>query len=217
MALPPPPPGFQLDTPRAFQAPPMRQVVPPQPKQFTPQSPDQAALTRAQTDAARLNAQQTTRELAVPSQDAQMAGAKAANIRAMAKQLNRVRELHRKYLKGGFPQQVGGVLPFAGSVMKLNSKMGAFDSAAKGLAEIGLAAFRVPGVGSQSDTELRNFVAANTPQLTDSDDAIEEKLGNLERRMTEQAQVYGMRVRPEKARPQEQPAQRGGIKFLGFE
>jgi hypothetical protein len=68
----------------------------------------------------------------------------------------------------------------------------AFDSAGAGLSEVGLAAFRVPGVGSQSDSELRQFVAANTPRAGDRDSAIQEKLGNLRRRLEATKQAWGV-------------------------
>lgn len=101
---------------------------------------------------------------------------KLAQFKALEDQIARVEELY----KAG-PGSTKGVLGIQDYLP--SDANAAFDSAAAGLGEVGLAAFRVPGVGSQSDTELRQFVAANTPSAGDRDAAIQEKLGNLKRRL----------------------------------
>lgn len=58
-----------------------------------------------------------------------------------------------------------------------------FNTASKGIGQIALGAFRVPGAGTQSDAELKNFIEANEPAATDTDATIKEKLANIERRM----------------------------------
>ncbi len=70
MPLPPPPPGFQLDSgpqPVSFGAPSLRMIVPRQPKTATPQTPEQRALTQAQIQAAQLEAAKNKRDLSVPT------------------------------------------------------------------------------------------------------------------------------------------------------
>lgn len=114
-------------------------------------------------------------------------GQRAANLRALEQNIARVRELYQKNLKGGWANQWTALVPDI-----LNPTLGQFDSAGAGLSETGLAAFRVPGVGSQSDAELRAFVDANRPSSTDSDLKIEEKLRNLETRLNATMQEMGV-------------------------
>lgn len=115
------------------------------------------------------------------------ADARAANLRALRNNIDRVRSLYQKNLRGGAPNQLTALVPDM-----LNPALGQFDSAGAGLSETGLAAFRVPGVGSQSDAELRAFVDANRPSSTDSDLQIEEKLRNLENRLNANMQEMGV-------------------------
>lgn len=97
----------------------------------------------------------------------------------------------------------------------------AFDTAGAGLAEIGLNAFRTPGVGSQSDKELKAFVEANRPSASDYDEQIREKLSNLENRLGEAYKGYGVPYKPYRpgaprsaqGAPRKQPQAR----FLGWE
>jgi hypothetical protein len=114
--------------------------------------------------------------------------ARMGNLNALQNQLKTVRGLWEKSLKGGFPNAISGRIPDA-----LREENGAFESAAAGLGEIGLAAFRVPGVGSQSDAELRQFVNANTPLPSDSDAKIQQKLGNLENRLNATLDAMGVK------------------------
>jgi hypothetical protein len=114
------------------------------------------------------------------------ANQKLATLQALRENIARVRSLYEKNLKGGAPNQLTALVPDM-----LNPSLGQFDAAGAGLSETGLAAFRVPGVGSQSDTELRAFVDANRPKSTDSDLKIEEKLRNLETRLNATLQAMG--------------------------
>lgn len=59
----------------------------------------------------------------------------------------------------------------------------AFDSAAAGLSEQALGAFRVPGVGSQSDAELKAFVDANKPDSWQYDAVNQQRLNNIRNRL----------------------------------
>jgi hypothetical protein len=109
--------------------------------------------------------------------DQKLAGKRAA-LTSLEAQINRVDELYQK----GFKDEALGVISSLGEYLPTN-EAAQFNAAGAGLAEQGLAAFRVPGVGSQSDTELRQFVEANRPQNTDRDVAIEEKLRQLRTRV----------------------------------
>lgn len=114
----------------------------------------------------------------------QKSAAKSANLDALVNQINRVQQLYDVNLKGSGLGSISEYLP-----TPTNSQ---FNSAAAGLAEQGLAAFRVPGVGSQSDTELRQFVEANRPQNTDFDLSIEEKLRQLRSRTDATREAMGL-------------------------
>jgi hypothetical protein len=187
-------------------------TLPPDPMQQAAAAREEARLRLAQEAAARSAAnspspnERQLREklLAAQVQSAQAAAQKAvsgnagakigdaktqqrmANLNALGKQIGHVRGLWEKNLKGGMPNWIAGNVPDG-----LRPENGAFESAAAGLGEIGLAAFRVPGVGSQSDAELRQFVNANTPQPGDSDAKIEEKLRNLQTRLDATMQEMG--------------------------
>lgn len=110
---------------------------------------------------------------------------KVGQFLALESQLARIKDLYRQ--GPGSTSGIGGVLDYLPS--DANSR---FDSAGAGLSEVGLAAFRVPGAGTQSDAELRQFIMANTPRAGDRDAAIEEKLGNLERRLAATKQAWGV-------------------------
>jgi hypothetical protein len=170
-------------------------------------SPNEKAL-REQLLAAQVQAAQAAAEKARKGNaGANIGDAKSqqrsANLNALGNQLKHVRSLWEKNLKGGMPNVIAGNVPDA-----LRPENGAFESAAAGLGEIGLAAFRVPGVGSQSDAELRQFVNANTPQPGDSDAKIEEKLRNLQNRLDSTLQAMGQA--PAKQEEQAPPAYIGG-------
>lgn len=109
-----------------------------------------------------------------------------ANLQALQENIKRVRELYEKNLKGGWSNKISGYVP---SLIRPENEQ--FNSAGAGLGETGLAAFRVPGVGAQSDAELRSFIDANRPQSTDTDLAIEEKLRNLQTRLDATMQEMG--------------------------
>lgn len=85
-----------------------------------------------------------------------------------------------------------------------------FNAAAAGLGQQGLAAFRVPGSGSQSDTELKAFIAANQPSAGDTDASIKEKMANIERRMGPIYAANGFPFKPYRPMPKAAPKAGGG-------
>lgn len=113
--------------------------------------------------------------------------AKMANLEALTGQINRVQELYDNNFKDE-------AVPILSSLMEYlpTPTNRQFDSAAAGMAEQGMGAFRVPGVGAQSDTELRQFVEANRPAASDSDLAIEEKLRQLRARVDATREQMGL-------------------------
>lgn len=123
---------------------------------------------------------------------------KLANLRALEQQIADVRAQYESGFKGG--DIVDSMLDYVPS-----QRTRAFNSAGAGLGDVGLAAFRTPGVGAQSDAELRAFIQANRPSSSDFDSEIEQKLTNLERRLNATYQEMGI------ARPQIQfsPQARG--------
>lgn len=98
-----------------------------------------------------------------------------ANLDALAAQINRVQELFNQSQAGRGISSIGEYLPTSDNKQ--------FDAAAAGLAEQGMAAFRVPGVGAQSDTELKQFVEANKPSSKEFDSANLERLRQLRARV----------------------------------
>lgn len=110
---------------------------------------------------------------------------KLANLRALQQQIADVRKQYTDGFKnGGTVDSIADYFP--------SQRTRAFNSAGAGLGDVGLAAFRTPGVGSQSDAELRAFVDANRPSSRDFDSEIEQKLTNLERRLNATYQEMGV-------------------------
>lgn len=129
-------------------------------------------LTQAELEKKGLEVEKLQAEIAKISKG------KGSALDALQGQVDRVGELYRQSLKGGVPNGIASWAPDM-----LAPQQGQFDSAAQGLTNPFMAAFRVEGQGSQSDTELRQFLQANTPAQGDSDLVIEEKLGNIQRRI----------------------------------
>jgi hypothetical protein len=69
---------------------------------------------------------------------------------------------------------------------------GAIDTTAAGLADVGLALFKVPGAGSQSDADALRFVQANQPSANNFDLTFLGKVYNLRRRVDAKAQSMGL-------------------------
>lgn len=127
--------------------------------------------------------------------------AKLGQLRALQDQINRVQQLYKT--GPGATQGLAGLLDYLPTPANKQ-----FDTAGAGLGEIGLAAFRVPGSGSQSDAELKAFINANRPASSDYDVQVQEKLRNLQNRLN---QTYGaMGIKPQGAKPQAKPKQGGG-------
>jgi hypothetical protein len=110
-----------------------------------------------------------------------------ANMEAATQQLLRVGDLYRSNYQGG------GVLDsIYESFPVFNPENSRFNSAAAGLSEAAFASLRVPGVGSQSDAELRQFLKANQPQAQDYDSTIEERLDTVQTRLNAQREALGL-------------------------
>lgn len=69
---------------------------------------------------------------------------------------------------------------------------GAINSTSAGLADVGLAVFKVPGAGSQSDADAARFVEANQPSTFDTDLSFLGKTFNLRRRLDAHARAMGL-------------------------
>lgn len=136
---------------------------------------------------------------------------KLAPMNAMANQIARVRELYGKgpgATRSWTPGALADYLPTDANK--------AFDTAGRGLGSLGMAAFRVPGVGSQSNDELKDFIETNRPSASDNDVTIQEKIRNLENRLTESYRARGVQYRP-KSNTRTAPRKPPAAKFLGFE
>ncbi len=136
------------------------------------------ALANAKTQEAVANAAKAEAEVAKLREEQDKTDPKSGAFRALQEQIDRVTELYNQNLQGGLPNAVNNVIPDF-----MQPDLQAFDSASQGLINPFMAAFRIPGVGSQSDTELKQFLTANTPAQGDSDARIEEKLRNIQTRL----------------------------------
>lgn len=143
-----------------------------------------AQATKAETDAQTAKA--NLGKVKAPDPKMQQ---RLANLRALEQQIARVGQL---YQQG--PAQTSGLSGLLDYLPTNANRQ--FDAAGAGLSEMGLAAFRVPGVGSQSDAELRAFVEANRPSAADRDAQIEEKMRNLQTRLGAAYQSMNIPYRP---------------------
>lgn len=115
---------------------------------------------------------------------------KLANLRALENLLNTLTD---QYNKGP-----GATKGYEGWKDYLPSDANAqFDTTAASVGDVGFAAFRVPGSGTQSDADLRNFVNANTPSSGNRDVSIEQKIKNVRNRLNETYKQYG--ITPQKS------------------
>lgn len=115
------------------------------------------------------------------------ADARQQNLTALSKQYAEVARLYERDLKGVGPGSLLEYLPLP--------RNRAFDKAATGLSEVAMAAFRVPGVGAQSDADAARMAAAFQPQASDSDEEIEAKLRTLRNRL----ETAGVKIPGERA------------------
>lgn len=123
-------------------------------------------------------------------------------IEALQQQLDRVNSLWQQKIQGGLPNPIMGHLP--------TSDNSGFESAAAGLVGPYQSAFRVPGVGTQSDTELKQFEQGGVPSPTDTDAAIKEKITNLQTRINTE-----LGITPSAGLPPIQGPQGDGIGLAG--
>lgn len=148
---------------------------------MTPQ--EAAAQGLAAGGTYQINGLGEVKAITSPTATDEKAGQRVGKLQTLLQQIDRVEQLHAENLKGGAPAFIAGRIPFRPA----NEQ---FNSAAAAMAEQGLSAFRVPGVGAQSDAELRQFVEANRPLATDTDAAVAEKLRGL--RMRAQAELEAL-------------------------
>lgn len=187
------PPGFVLDS-----APQQGPVYGPPPKAPTPPAPPTQLQINADSRAEAAAALQRERfayeqqqdalknQPKGPTADPKLAG-KAASLDSVVTQINRVQELYDNNLRDE-------ALPLLSSLWEYlpTPTNNQFDSAGAALGDQGMAAFKVPGMGPQSDQDAARFVTANQPQASDSDLAIEEKLRSLRQRVDANRAAMGL-------------------------
>lgn len=126
---------------------------------------------------------------------------RGANLDSIIGQVNRVQDLYNTGIRDETLGNAFGLLDSVGP------EAGKFDAAGQAIADQGLAAFRVPGIGAQSDMEARQFALANTPQSGNWDAAIEEKLRTMRARVDANRKAMGLPpaqwtgIEPEAAAP----------------
>lgn len=180
------PPGFVLDNQGPTMGPPPKAPPPPSPlEQRRLEIAEQGAgLAVRAADRADRAEQRAVEEARAKPANVQAAG-KTATLDSIVTQINRVQELYDQGIRDeGLLFGLEDYFPTGENAQ--------FDTAGQGMADQGLAAFRVPGVGSQSDREAIQFAKANTPQASDFDSAIEEKIRNLRTRVDANRAALGL-------------------------
>lgn len=188
---------------------PSLQVAPPDPRLPYQVQRDRNAANASEFDAqiaqARAQEAQAQARMAeiqlqqgggTPEQRQQMA-TRRANMVAASEQLLHLGNLYRNGFQGGgaFDSMLESLPDFA------SPGNSSFNSAASGLSEAAFAALRVPGVGTQSDAELRQFLRANEPRAQSYDTTIETRLDTVQRRLNAQRQEMGLPPLDWRARP----------------
>jgi hypothetical protein len=112
------------------------------------------------------------------------AAVKRAQVEALTKQMLDVDLQLREHFEGANDRGWREYLPTPTNK--------AFDSAAAGLSEQALGAFRVPGVGSQSDAELRAFNEANRLDSGNYDEVNRQRFDTIRNRVDETRAALGM-------------------------
>lgn len=110
---------------------------------------------------------------------------KAGMYNSVIQQVNRLQELYAQGI--GQTSGIGGLqdyLPTDGNKQ--------FDSAGAALADQGLAAFKIPGMGSQSDADAERFARANEPAASDRDAVVLEKLRAIRQRLENNMGAAGL-------------------------
>ena len=149
-------------------------------------APGEIAQIQANATKTGLEIEKLRRELGSLTQDQRTGAKQDATLDSIVEQINRVQELYNSGISQESKSNLWGLLDNVGP------EAGRFNSAGQGVADQGLAAFRVPGVGSQSDLEAAQFASANTPQASDWDASIEEKLSNVRRRIDSNRRALGL-------------------------
>jgi hypothetical protein len=123
--------------------------------------------------------------VAAPGANAKGDPGKAGAYKSVIQQIDRLYELYNQGI--GATEGVAGILDYLPT--EANAM---FDTAGAALGDQGNAAFKVPGMGAQSDADAARFVAANQPMASDRDAAALEKLRALRQRLEANMQAQGL-------------------------
>lgn len=144
-----------------------------------------AEASKAETDAAVAAAEFSSGGKMTEAQQAQKL--RASNLIALQNQIN---DVYRRYVEGpGATSGLGGLADLLPS--DANST---FDTAAAQMADIGGAAFKVPGSGSTSDADVERFVKANEPSSWNRDATVLQKIDALQSRLNSTARELGVEL-----------------------
>lgn len=150
----------------------------------------QIRKANAEAAAAETAAQVAAREASSSGKmnEAQQAQkAKAANLVALQ---NAINDLYRRYVEG--PGATGGLAGLTDYF--LSDANATFDTAGSQVADVGTAAFKVPGMGAQSDADAARFVAANQPTSWDRDAVALQKIDAIQQRLNVTAKELGVEL-----------------------
>lgn len=143
------------------------------------------ALTAAELEAKRLGNEKARQDLAAPNKDAQGIKDRAAQLDAVANQINEMQSLYNQGI--GATSGARGILDYLPT--DINAR---FDTAANSLEERAAAAFRVPGSGDQSDADAARVAAANKPNRFARDSVTVQQLKQLRERVDTQRKALGL-------------------------
>lgn len=151
----------------------------------------QALIQKARAEAAKAAAEAIVAQRGANnpalSDDQRKAMMTRATLETIVPRLNRAQQLYQQDVA---PETAGNMFGLAD--LFSTPTTGRFDTVGEQISDLGLAAFRVPGVGAQSDFEAKAFAAANKPNTSNWDSSIEEKFTNMRTRVDNNRRALGM-------------------------
>jgi len=147
-------------------------------------APSEIQKATLEVEGTRLANEKARRELANPVETKQAQTDRVSRLMQLASQVGRTQYLYNTGI--GTTKGLSGIWDYAPT--DANAR---FDVAGNQIAQQGLAAFKVPGMGTVSDRDSVMFDRANLPTAATRDAAVEEQLRSIKNRVNEEMKALG--------------------------
>lgn len=143
-------------------------------------------MTAEELRAIQLDNAKKEKELANPAESKQTQTDRLSRLRQLAGQINRTQSLYNTGI--GKTKGIAGIKDWIPT--DANER---FDVSGNQLSQQGLAAFKVPGMGTVSDRDAVMFDRANLPTARTRDVAVDEQLRGIRARVDEEMKALGQK------------------------